>query len=64
MIFYNVVFLAKENLILKLRKKKEQMSPKPLRIRRIGNPFKKPKEEVIPNPVSKSVFVLFLNIVN
>ncbi|CAH1402703.1 unnamed protein product [Nezara viridula] len=37
---------AKENLILKLKKKKEQMSPKPLRIRRNENPFKKAKEEV------------------
>lgn len=35
---------VKENLILNMKKKKEQMSPKPFILRRFGNPFKKSRD--------------------
>lgn len=54
--------LAKENLILKLKKKKEQLSPKPLRIRRNENPFKKTKEadQIGSDGVSEMLFYITL----
>lgn len=54
--FILVCLTAKENLILNMKKKKALMSPKPLRIRRSLNPFKKAKEE--PATVNRLCFLL------